>query len=333
MPQYARPSLIMKQGSVLITGAAGFLGSHLCEKLLSEGHQVIGIDNFITGGRQNVDFLKSLPEANDNFNFIEHDVSTPWPEIKLNKALTHCFHFASPASPPLYQKNPFETIWANTTGLYNALTFSHQHNARLIFASTSEIYGNPSISPQPESYWGNTNSYGPRSCYDEAKRLGESIIWSFNQQYGTKHGLVRIFNTYGPRMNPDDGRVIINFLVQFLRKTPLTVYGNGHQTRSFCYIDDLIEGVLSYAFTEICEPVNIGNDFEMKIIDVVETLKDMFPADTIEVVHSDLPQDDPLQRRPDLQKAERLLGWRPKVSLREGLEKMIAWLRDDIGIT
>jgi nucleoside-diphosphate-sugar epimerase len=241
--------------------------------------------------------------------------------------LKYVFHFASPASPPHYQRLGLETMWVNSVGLSLAMTFADQVGARVIFSSTSEIYGDPEISPQPETYWGNVNTLGPRSCYDESKRFGESLIYTYNLKNKTQHGLVRIFNTYGPRMNPNDGRVIINFLVQAMKGEALTVYGSGQQTRSFCYVDDLIEGIMKYAESPLTEPVNIGNDHEFTILEAAETVKKIFSDKKLKIEFQALPKDDPKQRKPDLSKAKKLLApWSPKVSLAEGLRHVIKWL-------
>lgn len=316
--------------TAIVTGAAGFLGSHLSEKLLRDGYKVIGMDNFSTGMHSNIQYLQDQ-FTDSQFEFHEFDVVKNWNEV-LKKPLTnlkYVFHFASPASPPLYQKLSVETIWVNTLGLENAIQFADPHQAKVIFASTSEVYGDPSHSPQAETYWGNVNSFGPRSCYDEAKRCGEAVIYSYNKRNQTKHGMVRIFNTYGPRMNPNDGRVVINFLVQALKGVNLSVYGDGKQTRSFCYVDDLIEAILRYANTNLAEPVNIGNPNEFTVLQLAEKVQKMFAAKKLQISFSPLPGDDPLQRRPDISKAKKLLGgWEPVIQLDQGLERMASWLRE-----
>ncbi len=317
----------------LITGAAGFLGSNLAETLLNQGVPVFGVDNFVTGLKSNLDSLKG-----DKFQFHEFDVSKSWadliPELeKFPHKFSHVFHFASPASPPLYQAEAFQTIWVNTKGVSEAIKFADTQGARVIFSSTSEIYGDPEVHPQPETYRGNVNTMGIRSCYDEAKRMGETLIFTSNWKNNTKHGLVRIFNTYGPKMNPKDGRVVINMLTYGHRGEKLPIYGDGKQTRSFCYVTDLIEGILRYAQTELVEPVNIGNDKEFTILELAEIVqKKLFPEKDLQIEHSPLPKDDPLQRRPDLTKAQQLLGgWGPKVQLEEGLRNMYAWLKSQDG--
>lgn len=318
--------------SVLITGAGGFLGSHLCEKFYELGYNVIGVDNFSTGSRENLVHLKSIL-SHDRFQFFESDVVNPWTwKEKVNSGwlqnLKYVFHFASPASPPLYQKLAVETIHVNTIGLENAIQFADQFKARVIFASTSEVYGDPSFSPQPESYWGNVNSFGERSCYDEGKRCGEAILFSYNKKNNTRHGLVRIFNTYGPRMNPSDGRVVINFLVQALKNQSLTLYGDGLQTRSFCYVDDLVAGIISYAEGGFTFPINIGNPTEFTVLQLAETVKNIFPEKNLKLQFEPLPQDDPKQRKPDISLALReFKNWKPEIPLAQGLKKTLSWLQ------
>jgi nucleoside-diphosphate-sugar epimerase len=315
--------------SVLITGCAGFIGSHLAEHFLKDGYAVIGLDNFATGMKSNVEYLKTFPQ----FSFFSFDVSEPWTEItshlnlQILDQLKYVFHFASPASPPLYQALAMETLRVNSIGLENALRFATQYKARVVFASTSEVYGDPNVHPQPESYWGYVNSFGERSCYDEAKRFGEALIFSFNKKMKTSHGLVRIFNTYGPRMNPHDGRVVINFIKQAILGEPLTVYGDGKQTRSFCYIDDLLAGILKYAASSLTEPVNLGNPHEFTILELAETVRKNFSKNQIAVQHLPMPSDDPLQRKPDIQKAMTHLQWQPTINLEDGLLKTYDWLK------
>lgn len=321
--------------TVLITGGAGFLGSHLAERYLNDGFNVIAIDNFATGRRENLKPLEDI--GKERFLFIEADVCKDWstwkariPSYWLAK-LSDCFHFASPASPPHYQRLGIETMWVNTLGLQNCLAFADEHKAHVTFASTSEIYGDPEISPQPESYRGWVNTWGPRACYDEAKRFGESLIYTWNLKHGTKHGAVRIFNTYGPRMNPVDGRVIINFLVQALNDQPLTIYGSGAQTRSFCYVDDLVEGIVTFARLKLSDPVNIGNESEFSILELAEMVREIFAEKNLKIEYHELPKDDPRQRRPDLTAAKKILSpWLPQVNLRTGLLKMIDWLKIEL---
>jgi nucleoside-diphosphate-sugar epimerase len=311
--------------SVLITGAAGFLGSHLCEKLLNEGYIVIGVDNFSTGLASNARHLEKFSKG---FKFVEADVVEPWTWAKNLKDLKYIFHFASPASPPLYQKLSLETIRVNTIGLENSLQCAEKTGARVIFASTSEIYGDPEFSPQKETYWGNVNSFGPRSCYDESKRLGEAILFEYNLKKGSRHGLVRIFNTYGPRMNPADGRVVINFLVQGMSGQKLTIHGDGKQTRSFCYVDDLINGIWAYAQKDIYEPVNLGSEFQFTILELAQKVQKLFPEKKLEIEFQNRPVDDPQDRRPDLTKARKLLSpWDSNTPLEVGLKHMLTWLQ------
>ena len=316
--------------SAIVTGAAGFLGSHLVEHLIRDGYFVLGVDNFSTGSKSNAEFLKKT-YSGSQFEFVEADVVKDWVWAQKMKNLELVLHFASPASPPLYQKLAIETIHVNTIGLENAIQFADQHQARVVFASTSEVYGDPAVSPQPESYWGNVNSFGERSCYDEAKRCGEAIIFSYNARNKTHHGMVRIFNTYGPRMNPHDGRVVINFLVQALKKESLTVYGDGSQTRSFCYVDDLAKGILAYAKTKIDHPVNLGNPTEFTVLELAQKVQKQFAENNLKIEFHPLPKDDPKQRKPDITLATKLLGsWKPSVPLAEGLVKMAEWLRSDL---
>lgn len=314
---------------VLITGGGGFLGSHLAEKYLSYGAYVVCVDNFSTGSHQNKIYLESLPGAKENLLFIESDVVANWDAWtrSLPAKFDFVFHFASPASPLHYQRLAIETMCVNSVGLSNALSFADERSARLVFASTSEVYGDPEVSPQPESYWGHVNCFGPRSCYDEAKRFGEALIYNHNLKNKTRHGLVRIFNTYGPRMNPNDGRVIINFLIQAQGGGPLTIYGNGNQTRSFCFVDDLIEAIHIYAKMDLTEPINIGNDNEFSIIDAARTVQGIFSDRKLEIEYGPESAGDPKQRRPDLLLAKKALApWSPKVSLDEGLRKMLKLL-------
>lgn len=321
--------------TVLITGGSGFLGSHLAERLLLEGKRVIAVDNFATGRRENL--LPLEKAAKENFHFVEADVCQDWSTwtSKLpegwTKDLRRVLHFASPASPPHYQRLSIETMWVNTLGLQNALQFADTCGAHLTFASTSEIYGDPEVSPQPESYRGWVNTWGPRACYDEAKRFGESLIYNWNLRHGTQHGPVRIFNTYGPRMNPVDGRVIINFLVQALAEQSLTIYGSGAQTRSFCYVDDLVDAILTYSSRRLSQPVNIGNETEFSITELAELVQQKYAAKNLKFAYEPLPADDPKQRRPDLTLARELLSpWKPRVELKTGLVRMADWLTSEL---
>ena len=317
---------------ILITGSGGFLGSHMAESFLKEGACGVGVDNFSSTSKRNTEILqKAYPNL---FTAFEADVCQEWHWAKnLGKDFNLVFHMASPASPPIYQKLGLETMWVNSIGLNRALEFADSASACLVFASTSEIYGDPEVHPQPESYRGKVNSVGPRACYDESKRFGEALMFTYNLKHQSQHGLVRIFNTYGPRMNPSDGRVVINFLVQGLRGETLTVYGDGSQTRSFCYVDDLISGIRAYANTKLTVPVNIGNNKEFTVLELAEIVqKDLFPKKNLKIVHQALPVDDPLQRCPDISLATAKLNWTPKVALRDGLKSMSQWLSQELGI-
>lgn len=314
---------------VLITGGAGFLGSHLCEFFIRNGIPTYAVDNFATCDSSNIDFLTALAlSQKSHFEFIKADVVQAWTwNTQVQKPISHVFHFASPASPPHYKILSLETLEVNSIGLLNALNFATSRKARVVFASTSEVYGDPAVSPQPESYWGNVNSYGERSCYDEAKRYGEALIYSYNKKYKTNHGLVRIFNTYGPRMNLQDGRVVINFLVQAFNKIPLTVYGSGSQTRSFCYVSDLIDGIVRYALGSHTQPVNIGNDTEFTILELTKVVQELFKDRDIEISFNPIEPDDPQQRRPNLSLAKSVLSpWTPQVKLLQGLSKTLEWI-------
>lgn len=318
--------------SVLITGAGGFLGSHLSEFYLNQGYQVVAIDNFSTGLPSNRTYLEQI--GGSRLRFIQYDVcqnllEAPNLPTDWLSTLKFVFHFASPASPPHYQRLGLETLWVNSQGLAQCLHLADQHKARVIFASTSEVYGDPSFSPQPESYWGNVNSFGERSCYDEAKRFGEALIFTHNKKFKTNHGLVRIFNTYGPRMNPNDGRVVINFIVQALKNETITIYGDGKQTRSFCYVDDLVQAISLYANSKIAEPVNIGNNREFTMLELAQIVVQKLNSKSA-LSFMPLPADDPKQRKPDLTKAGSLLNYKPSIALEDGIVKMADWLRTTI---
>ncbi len=312
--------------TVVVTGSAGFLGSHLCEYYLNSGYIVIGIDNFLTGQIQNVELLKN--KFKDNYIFFDQNICDSLTDLENiisanNLVVEFVFHFASAASVPHYQKYSLETMAANSTGLLNCLEFSQKMKTRVIFASTSEIYGDPQISPQPESYWGHVNPYGERSCYDEAKRYGEALIYSWNKRYCTQHGIIRIFNTYGPRMNLDDGRVILRMMQQALKNEPLTIYGSGEQTRSFCYVDDLIAGIIKYAQSDHFLPMNLGRAETIKIRDLALQIQKITNSSS-KIEFCNLPSDDPNQRTPDLTFSEKI-KYVPTHSLESGLKKLLEW--------
>jgi dTDP-glucose 4,6-dehydratase len=316
---------------ILITGAAGFLGSHLCDRLLFEGHQVIGMDNFLTGDPQNLAHLASDP----NFSFIRHDVSN---YIFVPGKLDAVLHFASPASPNKnspygYPNLPIQTMKAGALGTHNALGVAKANQAKFLLASTSEIYGDPEEHPQKETYWGHVDPTGPRSMYDEAKRFAEALTMSYHRFHNMDTRIVRIFNTYGPRMRLDDGRVIPNFIQQALRKEPLTVYGEGLQTRSFCYVADLVDGIYKLLLSSIHEPVNIGNPGELSIMDLAKKINEVCNNPSGIVIHEDLRLgNDPERRRPDISKANFLLNWEPKISLDQGLVNTIPYFKAKLGI-
>ncbi|WP_040279624.1 UDP-glucuronic acid decarboxylase family protein [Psychroserpens damuponensis] len=304
---------------ILITGAAGFLGSHLCDRFIKEGYKVIGMDNFITGDIRNLEHLKS----NDNFEFIEHDVTE---YIDVDVTLDYILHFASPASPIDYLKIPIQTLKVGSLGTHNLLGLAKAKKARLLIASTSEVYGDPLVHPQTEDYYGNVNTIGPRGVYDEAKRFQESITMAYHRFHGVETRIVRIFNTYGPRMRLNDGRVIPAFMGQALRGEDLTVFGDGSQTRSFCYIDDQVEGIYRLLLSDYAYPVNIGNPHEISIRDFAEEIIKLTNT-TQKVIYRDLPVDDPLQRQPDITLAKKLLNWEPKVEREEGMIKTFEYFK------
>jgi len=311
---------------VLVTGAAGFLGSHLCDRLLADGHRVIGMDNYITGAPANLAHLEHHPA----FQFVRHDVTT---FIELEGPLDGVLHFASPASPVDYLELPIQTLKVGSLGTHKALGLAKAKRARFLLASTSETYGDPLVHPQPETYWGNVNPIGPRGVYDEAKRYAEALTMTYHQQQGVDTAIARIFNTYGPRMRRNDGRASVTFLNQALDGKPLTVFGDGSQTRSLCYVDDLIRGLYLLATSGEHLPVNLGNpDHELTMLELAQTVI-RISGSTSEIVFQALPIDDPQIRRPDITRARTLLGWEPKVPLKEGLEKTIAYFRGRIGST
>lgn len=320
--------MMKTQKKCLITGGTGFIGSHLCDELIKEGYEVICLDNLITGSKDNISHLLDNPK----FKFILHDITKPLPDSIKSEltSLNSIFHFASVASPPQYRKYAIETLLANSLGTYITLQLAQENNADYILASTSEIYGNPQVHPQKESYFGNVNSVGLRACYDESKRFAEAITVEYFRKHNLRVRIVRIFNTYGPRMQKDDGRVISNFIGQAIKNNPLTVYGDGKQTRSFCFISDMVEGILKVAQSKdlIGEVINLGNPDEYSIDDIGEKIIALVNSkSTFEYTQKRLG-DDPDKRKPDITKAKQLLGWEPKVSLAEGLLKTIAYFKN-----
>ena len=306
----------MAERLVLVTGAAGFLGSHLCDALLAEGHQVVGVDNLSTGNLENLGHLKDEPR----FFFEQLDITQPFDVGKVD----YVFNFASPASPVDYMRLGIETLLVGSAGTLNTLEIAKKYGAGYLHASTSECYGDPLVHPQVESYWGNVNPIGPRSVYDEAKRFSEAAVSAYQRYHGVNTHLVRIFNTYGPRLQPRDGRLISNLVMQALRGEPLTIYGDGSQTRSFCYCSDLIDGILRLSRSGMHDPVNIGNPQEWTILECAQEVQSVIGSRS-EIVFKPLPQDDPTRRRPDITRAKELLGWGPKVDLREGLERSVQY--------
>lgn len=305
----------------LVTGGAGFLGSHLCEYLVNKGHEVICMDNLITGSKQNISGIKS-----GNFHFVNHNVSE---FINLDGDLDYILHFASPASPIDYMELPIQTLKVGALGTHNALGVAKAKNATFLLASTSEVYGDPLVHPQPEGYWGNVNPIGPRGVYDEAKRFAEAITMAYHRTHGINTKIVRIFNTYGPRMRVKDGRAIPNFLKQALTGEDLTIYGNGSQTRSFCYVSDLVEGIYRLLMSDQNEPVNIGNPIEMTIQQMADKILQATQSKS-KIVQVPLPEDDPKTRQPNITLAKKLLDWEPKVSLDEGLEATLEYFKQQI---
>lgn len=304
---------------VLITGAAGFLGSHLAERFLNDGHEVVGLDNFSTGSRSNLSVLER-----DSFTFIEHDITRP---VEIAGPLDGVLHFASPASPVDYLEIPIQTLKVGSLGTHNCLGIALAKGARFLIASTSEVYGDPKVHPQPESYWGHVNPVGVRGCYDEAKRFAEAITMAYHRHHGVDTRIVRIFNTYGPRMRPGDGRVVSNFIVQALRGDPITIYGDGEQTRSFTFVEDEVDGIVRLFHSNENYPVNIGNPGEFTIRELAEVVLEE-TGSTSELVRLPLPQDDPKVRQPDISRAREILQWEPKVDLRTGLRRTIPYFRE-----
>ncbi len=303
----------------VVTGGAGFLGSHLTDLLLSRGHKVISIDNLVTGSVQNIDHLSGNP----NFRFICQDVTE---FLFLPGRVDYVWHFASPASPIDYLELPIQTLKVGSLGTHKALGLARDKGARFLITSTSEIYGDPLVHPQPESYWGNVNTIGPRGCYDESKRFAEALTMAYHRQHNIPTRIVRIFNTYGPRMRRNDGRVVPAFISQALANKPITIFGDGKQTRSFCYFSDLIEGIYRLMMSETSDPVNIGNPHELTMLQFAEEIIAATGSKS-KIVHKPLPQDDPKQRRPDITRAKALLQWEPKVTLAEGLKSTIEYFR------
>ncbi len=303
---------------ILVTGGAGFLGSHLCDRLLRDGHEVVCLDNLFTGQKANIAHLRQNP----NFAFVRHDAIDPF-KFEVDQI----YNLACPASPPHYQFNPIKTVKTSVMGAINCLGLAKRVRARVFQASTSEVYGDPAVHPQPESYWGNVNPIGRRSCYDEGKRCAETLFFDYHRENKVDIRVIRIFNTYGPRMHPNDGRVVSNFVVQALKGEDITIYGDGRQTRSFCYVDDLIEGFVRFmAQTETVGPMNLGNPGEFTMLELAElTLK--LVGGKSKIVHKPLPADDPKQRKPDISLAKRVLKWEPKVALEEGLGRTIEYFR------
>ncbi len=309
----------MDKETVVVTGGSGFIGSHLCDRLLKEGFRVISLDNFITGTLENIKHLI----GRNNFRFIEHNVTK---YIDIGEAVDYVLHFASPASPEDYLKFPIPTLKVGSLGTHNALGLAKAKRARFILASTSEVYGDPLVHPQPETYWGNVNPVGVRGCYDESKRFAEALTMAYHRVHKIDTKIARIFNTYGPRMRMNDGRVVPNFIYQALNNKPLTVYGKGTQTRSFCYIDDLVEGIFRFMQSGINEPVNLGNPHEFTILQLAKSVIKLTGTKS-KVVFKPLPQDDPRQRQPDIKKAKKILKWLPSIQLEDGLRKTIEWFK------
>jgi len=308
--------------NIVITGGSGFVGSYLCEKLINDGHKIIVIDNLLTGSTENINNLLD----NENFSFIEHDVQD---HIEIEDKVDYVLHFASAASPKAYTEHPVNTLKAGSVGTINTLGLAKKHSAEYLLASTSEVYGDPLISPQNEEYWGNVNPNGERSMYDEAKRFAEAAVATYSRSYGLKTKIVRIFNTYGPRMQLNDGRVVTNFIVQALRNENITIYGDGTQTRSFSYVEDTVAGIISLMNSTEYDVFNIGNPNEMTVGELAEKIIKLTDS-TSEIKYLELPNDDPKQRKPDITKAKTKLNWEPKVNLDEGLAKTITWVEEQL---
>ncbi len=304
---------------IIVSGAAGFVGSHMCDRLLAEGHTVVGLDNLLTGAERNVAHMAGHPA----FRFIRQDVTRP---VELDGVIDAVVHMASPASPRDYLEHPIETLDVGSAGTRNMLELARAHQARFLVTSTSECYGDPTEHPQVETYWGNVNPVGPRSCYDESKRFAEALTMAYHRTHGVETNIARIFNTYGPRMKLNDGRVVPAFLDQALRGEPITVFGDGSQTRSFCYVSDLVDGLYRLMLSDERYPVNLGNPQEMTILEFAERIRRLTGSKS-GIIHHPLPQDDPKQRQPDITKARRILGWEPRVALDDGLHKTIEYFQ------
>lgn len=300
---------------IVLTGVAGFIGSHLCDRLLADGHTVIGVDNLLTGSLENIAHLAGHPR----FTFLHNDVTKPF---SLEGAVDAVLHLASPASPKDYLRYPVETLDVGSAGTRNMLELARRWDARFLLASTSECYGDPLVHPQPETYWGNVNPVGPRSCYDEAKRFAEALTMAYHRVYGLRTNIARIFNTYGPRMRPKDGRIVPAFCCQALKGEPMTVFGDGLQTRSFCYVSDLVDGIYRLMMSDHSDPVNVGNPRELTVMDFALKIKELTRSSS-PIVHKPLPVDDPKVRQPNIDKARKLLGWEPKMPLEDGLRLTI----------
>lgn len=306
--------------NIVVTGVAGFIGTNLLQRLLKEGHEVIGFDNFISGSQKNIENYLD----HDQFEFFEQDISE---KIVVDGDVDLIINLASPASPYDFKQYSLEILSVNSIGVENVLRLAQEKDARLVHASTSEVYGDPLMHPQSEDYFGNANSYGPRACYDEAKRFSEALIYSYREKYGINSGIIRIFNTYGPYMRHNDGRVMPNFIVQALKDDPLTVYGTGEQTRSFCFVDDMVDGIMRMAMSDLEGPVNIGNVDECSVVDLAQKIIDLTDSAS-EIVYQPLPQDDPVRRRPDLTLAQNELGYQARVGFDEGVTKTIDYFRN-----
>jgi UDP-glucuronate decarboxylase len=316
----------MRKETVLVTGGAGFIGSHLCLRLFDEGHHVLCLDNFFTGRLENFGGRYQELVLSGRFEFVRHDVIEP-----ITLEVDRIYHLACPASPVHYQYNPVKTIKTNVLGTYHMLGLAKRVNARMLQASTSEVYGDPQVHPQPETYWGHVNPIGVRSCYDEGKRVAETLMMDYHRQHKLAIRLARIFNTYGPNMAVNDGRVISNFICQALRGEPITIYGKGEQTRSFCYVTDLVDGLVRLMNSDTVEPVNLGNDREVSMLELVKTVEKLVGR-PLKIEYRPLPPDDPARRRPDLTRARTLLGYEPRVSLEDGVRQTIAFFRKELGI-